>query len=52
MTRDEILRRLDAVAEAKVGGPIPAFLDKPNDWGSGLSELAREAAALIRGDRF
>ncbi len=47
MDEAEILRRLDELAEAKVGGPIPKWAEI-NNWGVAISELAREAAALIR----
>lgn len=48
MTPDEILQRLDELANTKVGAPIPEWMHRPNDWGTALSELCRESARTIR----
>lgn len=48
MTREEILRRLDILAETKPGMPLPEFLRTPNGWGPPISELAQAAAFEIR----
>jgi hypothetical protein len=46
LTRDAVLRRLEVLAAAKTGDPIPDFLPT-NDWGKPLSALAARAAELI-----
>lgn len=51
LTLDETLRRLDAMANAKLGDPMPEFLsDADNNWAVALSELCARAAWLIRSD--
>lgn len=48
VSRAEVLRRLEMLAAARPGGPIPDFLATPNNWGESLSALAAHAAEIIR----
>jgi len=48
LSKDEVIRRLRDLENAKVGGPGPDWLFvPPNRWGPPLSALARDAANLL-----
>jgi hypothetical protein len=46
-SRDDLIDRLEKLAMAKTGDPIPSFLTSPNGWGDPLSQLAKDALAEI-----
>jgi hypothetical protein len=43
----ETVRKLRELAALQIGGPLPEWLDAPNNWGAALSKLASDAADLI-----
>lgn len=43
----DLITKLRALENTQIGGPIPEWLEKDNNWGVGVSKLAKEAADEI-----
>jgi hypothetical protein len=52
MSGEEVLKRLDELAQTKVGAPLPSWLEQPNNWGEQISLLAKDATSLIHHLQF